>query len=574
MLALLLVSTVPAQFVVVPNANAATNGGGTLNTVLRGTGNPRIYQMQMTASELAGIPVGAPITGLAFRAATTTSNPASWPPAGGATWTDYTIEFSQAANAIGAMSTTFTANQLTPVVVRNGLMHIPAGTFPNNGAPGPNPWGFEIPIVPYAYAGGDLVITIRHPGSNITSADFVDTVPSTTTGPGGRALSASLLTATVGSFTTFSVCRLTAPTEYQQNQAQATMALQGVQSDGATAAIVTACSGPAVSLSVGGNLILYPYDLAVTVSPLVPRSNAASTVLGDSQVMNVNLGSPTLFWVWGGVVPGPTPLIPFTIPLTAPPGPLTLSGQVVVVDPASASLLRLSQGCQLDVLAPAAVVTLPGPIFDDSFVTVNLTAPVCPGSVPFYGTAYTSLHVISNGRLMFGTADADFSATLAEAALDSPFVGCWTDFLPNATGTITITQTATDVTATWSNVRYFTDPTTNSFSITVSVTGAVAIANIGGIQVNPTPTGGSDAQMLGVCAGTTGVGPILNAPFPFGTPVFGGPLQGLVDFWTGTAATAPGGIGLAQTIQSNNLAAGMGRLDFTAVGTGYTALNH
>jgi hypothetical protein len=178
---------------------------------------------------------------------------------------------------------------------------------------------------------------------------------------------------------------------------------------------------------------------------------------------------------------------------------------------------------------------------------------------------------------MFVAPNGDFTATLAEAASGNPFAGFWTDLNPAAGGFVDITLDATSALVAWHSVPYFGETAANSFSIRFSpLTGQVTIGGLGGIVPNPligTSFVSGDAQLLGICNGSLGT-TIANAPFPFGTTVAGGAGQGLVDFWSGAAATAPNGVHLVRTIQDNQSMGGLGLLDFTPVGGGYTALSH
>ena len=201
------------SFAVVPHAQATERGNGGLNTLTRGDGFPRTYQQQFTEAELAaqGLMPGMTITGVTWRASISTSNDPTWPPPGGATWSDYQITLAEAANPINAMSSTFADNMLNPVLVRSGELTIPEGTFENTSpaAPDPNPWGYEITFQPYTYAGGDLVILYSHPGSNLAGHIFLDRVASNDAW--GRAVSASTFLATTGGGPTasFTINRLT-----------------------------------------------------------------------------------------------------------------------------------------------------------------------------------------------------------------------------------------------------------------------------------------------------------------------------------------------------------------------------
>ncbi|MCC5785064.1 MAG: dockerin type I repeat-containing protein [Phycisphaerales bacterium] len=188
------------SFAVVPEARANERGTSGLNTLTRNDGFPRTYQQQFVEAELAaqGLMPGMTITGVTWRTSIVGSNPPTWPPAGGATWSDYQITLAEAANPISAMSTTFADNMLNPVLVRSGELTIPEGAFasPDPAAPAPNPWGHEVTFDPYIYQGGDLVILYSHPGSDITTNVFLDVVVSNDAW--GRAASASSFLATSG----------------------------------------------------------------------------------------------------------------------------------------------------------------------------------------------------------------------------------------------------------------------------------------------------------------------------------------------------------------------------------------
>ncbi len=206
------VASAGAQTVVVPNANAATAGNGGLNTVLRDALNPRTYQMQIAASELAVVGVGNAITGIQFRLQPSAANATPWPPANAA-WTNYDITLAQAANAMGAMSTTFAANMLNPQVVRNGGLTIPPNSFPGGAVlPAVNGWGFLINFTnPYTYQGGDLVVYLTHDAGLFTGTRFCDALSTLAPGSGSvfRALSGTGYNVATGAFTSFTISQLT-----------------------------------------------------------------------------------------------------------------------------------------------------------------------------------------------------------------------------------------------------------------------------------------------------------------------------------------------------------------------------
>jgi hypothetical protein len=179
-----------------PNSYLSKYGTNGLNTLLRNTNSPRAYQMQFSASALAGLPVGAKITELWFRLET---NNAAFP-ASTVTWSDYEVTLARAANTIPGMSTTFSANMLSPVLVKSGPLSIGPNNFTSGGAP--NAFcPFIVFDTPYTYQGGDLVMLFRHPGSNSAAAPpFLDSLSALTSGYGTdfRAISATSFSATTG----------------------------------------------------------------------------------------------------------------------------------------------------------------------------------------------------------------------------------------------------------------------------------------------------------------------------------------------------------------------------------------
>jgi hypothetical protein len=98
------------------------------------------------------------------------------------------------------MSTTFSANMKSPVIVKTGTLSISAGTFTTGASP--NATGPLIVFdTPYVYQGGDLVMMFRHNGSDsATNTAFLDGLNSATPGYGTdfRALSTNSFTANIG----------------------------------------------------------------------------------------------------------------------------------------------------------------------------------------------------------------------------------------------------------------------------------------------------------------------------------------------------------------------------------------
>ena len=182
--------------VVAPDNYTSVAGNAGLNTIVRSIGTPRTYQMQFTQDALGGLPAGARITELRFRVSPTTA--ANFPVAT-VTWSDYEVRLAQAANSITTMSSTFAANLLNPVLVKDGALSIDADHF----SAGANPNSFATLLVldtPYAYQGGDLVMHFTHTGSDSTNTTFLDAANTSSPGYGTsfRAVSANTFGALSG----------------------------------------------------------------------------------------------------------------------------------------------------------------------------------------------------------------------------------------------------------------------------------------------------------------------------------------------------------------------------------------
>ena len=193
-----------AQFAYVPNANENVAGTAGLNTFIRDINAPRTGQLAIGASQLSGITPGHYITGMSFRLYTGAT--VNFP---GATWSDYSIWIGPAID-LNAMTTTFANNFSGPTTqVRSGSLTMGANSYTVGGVP--NAWGDEIAFQNgYQYTGGDIVIEIRHTGSDITNPPntFLDAVTSNAA-LGYRSYTAAGNTATVGAASTFTITRLT-----------------------------------------------------------------------------------------------------------------------------------------------------------------------------------------------------------------------------------------------------------------------------------------------------------------------------------------------------------------------------
>lgn len=166
---------------VVPGAYTSTVGTGVFLGPL--TGSARTYQMLIAASELTDL-AGKNLTSISFRLSGSAS--AAWP-ASQATFNNYDIYLSGSVQP-AVRSLTFANNVSgTQTLVRSGALVIPAGAFTFGSAP--NAFTFDINFnTAYLYTGGNLLVEIRHSGSNLGTG--VD----------------ALITSTAGYATVYSAC--------------------------------------------------------------------------------------------------------------------------------------------------------------------------------------------------------------------------------------------------------------------------------------------------------------------------------------------------------------------------------
>ncbi len=215
--------------------------------------------------------------------------------------------------------------------------------------------------------------------------------------------------------------------------------------------------------------------------------------------------------MFGGIAPSAsTPLVAPGVSLGffTPPAAITLSGQMGVADPTSADGFSLSQATELQVVS-SYVVPVGGPGGDDSSTTFNFSSDFCSAGFFYYGTIYTDLHVSSNGRVVFGGADSDFSPTVAEALTDNPFVGFWTDLNPHPVaggGNIILDSPLPGVVrVNYNGVIYYGQPgSPNTFAVVMdTTTGDLTLDGLAGIGSNPAVAGSAagDAQFLGMSGG-------------------------------------------------------------------------
>ncbi len=144
-----------------------------------------------------------------------------------------------------------------------------------------------------------------------------------------------------------------ASVDYQRPQDQADLTMQAVQGTGFEPAAYRTCAGRFVTLKLGTSLILPPYEAALTLSPLIPLSGGG-LISTMGQIINVDLGQPSLFFFNGISAPFFLPLVPFELKFPLPAAPFDVSMQAIVLDGASPEGFVLSQGVEIETVSAAA----------------------------------------------------------------------------------------------------------------------------------------------------------------------------------------------------------------------------
>jgi hypothetical protein len=100
------------------------------------------------------------------------------------------------------------------------------------------------------------------------------------------------------------------------------------------------------------NNIGYPFDAVITMAPLVPLGGGGVTTFPGQQIINIDFMTSGVVFMRGGYAL--TMTTPFAGPLSvnfiSSGFPVTLSAQMVILDPVHVDSFSLSQGCQLVVL--------------------------------------------------------------------------------------------------------------------------------------------------------------------------------------------------------------------------------
>jgi hypothetical protein len=254
--------------------------------------------------------------------------------------------------------------------------------------------------------------------------------------------------------------------DYQLNSAQASLTLSGVQAQGpfGPAAVTAYVPGESIDLLATSSLPSTFFDAAIVLAPLLPASTSGFVTNGG-QIINLAVGShPITYLSTGSSTFSLMPMVgPVALSFSAPSSPLVISTQMLVIDASHADGIRLSQGCQADVVTNMTVLAgTPVTLSDDSSVAVALGF-----GYSFAGTVFTEIHIGSNGYVTFGGGDTDYSPTIGEFLSGEPRLSpFWTDMNPAAGGTVTFGSHAGGVWAVnFQGVRLFGTTQTNTFSI-------------------------------------------------------------------------------------------------------------
>lgn len=348
--------------------------------------------------------------------------------------------------------------------------------------------------------------------------------------------------------------------DYQVNQPGASLDVNGAQSLGYASASTASptCTLNTLNWAPGPSSVAY--DIVVTTGGSLIPASAGALVTAGGQVINIEYFHASRVWLFGAsftMPPFPASL-DFYLPHGAPP----VQGQMAAMDPTSPDGMFYSQAIDHWVTPGSSTVSLP--LLDDGGQTIDL-GPACwvtGGTTEWYGTPFSHVTALSNGRLSAGTTiDTDFSPTLAEALGDEPFLGYWCDLSPNSGGTWSIGGPAPDsLTLSYNQIPYFGDTVPVSFAITY--TGATRewhLENLQGIL----PSTALRDSYLGMSPGSLGATDPGSATFGVGSS--GG-------------ATNPGDMLYEFTQQASrpaSISALMSTLTFTPDGAGnYTFIGY
>lgn len=321
--------------------------------------------------------------------------------------------------------------------------------------------------------------------------------------------------------------------EFNVNSAGSSLDMNGVQGTIFNKANSTVCTNSMVTANFGSTNVGALWEVLISPAPSIPLSAGALTT-PNGQILNIDVTLPIVF-LNGGATFAFTPFPgSFAAAFNAGGSPFVLCAQQVVVDVTHPDGFVLSQCAQLSIIVGGAQALT---LTDDSSTLINLSGnTICtPSSVSFYGTSYTQVQVISNGRLMFGAPNTSFAPTVATAMTDAPSFGVWADYNPGVGGTVTASSNAgLGLTVAWAAVPYFGNALLNSFSLSIDISGQVLFDGLTGISA------GTGNAWFGASKGNTGATDPGITAFAVGGPNAGPAGNGMLYKYGIAGATTAG----------------------------------
>ncbi len=328
--------------------------------------------------------------------------------------------------------------------------------------------------------------------------------------------------------------------EYETNDAAATLTLNDASASPFARAVTRVCEGTPVRMRVQSTQIGMPSEGVITSVPLLAASEGAPVTMAG-QIINANVTDPFLVFLSTGTVIAAPQIFVGTLEFNfiAPPALVILGIQAAHYNPASPDGLSLSQGCQFECVPTQALPAIAnGPMGDDSATVIGLSC------FTLFGRSYTTVNVVSNGRLMFGGVDLDAVPTIASALQDAPSIGAWADLAPQLGGGIVVSSPGPDlIEFIWSQVPYsgFSTLRTNWLIRLDLATQGITIDGLLSFPLFPSVTAPrSNSLVLGVCAGNLGATNPGQRTFAPGSSGLAPAGLGAVCAWGQAGAVAPG----------------------------------
>ena len=141
--------------------------------------------------------------------------------------------------------------------------------------------------------------------------------------------------------------------EYQVNQPEAALTMRAVENDAYGNQVIRVGVEQVAHIDLESGLGGAPWDMLLGMAPLLSASNGAR-VLGDGQIVNVDLTDPTFMFMNGGFSTSPMPnRLSFSSSV-----PMALSMQLVLRDFTAPSGVALSQPVRLEIVDTPTAPTI------------------------------------------------------------------------------------------------------------------------------------------------------------------------------------------------------------------------